>query len=367
MRNLSNLTGWLTSRKIVVFESDDWGAIRMSSSESYERLKQQGVKPSGPDEERYLHNDGLASENDLIGLFEVLSSVKDKKNNPAVFTAVSVVANPVFDKIQENGYQDYVYEPFTETLKRYPQHSGSFTLWKEGLLKRVFVPQFHGREHLNVINWLKALKGGNQDTVKAFNQNVYGITPGNPINHVSYQAAFDFVDISELEYQKTVIREGLELFEKIHGYKASFFVPTNGPFNNILEDTTAEMGIKYLGASKVQSEPIGNGQFRKRFHYLGQKNECKQRYLTRNCFFEPSSNLKIDWVDSCLNDISIAFRWRKPAVISSHRVNYIGWLNPANRDKGLLQLETLLTEIIKRWPNVEFLTSEELGKLIAKN
>jgi hypothetical protein len=366
IRNLSNIPGFSTRRKIVIIESDDWGAIRMSSTESYESLYQKGVKASGPDEERYLRNDGLASVNDLNGLFEVLSSVKDKNNNPAVFTVVSVVANPLFDKIKEKGYQVYIYEPFTETLKRYPQHSGSFELWKEGAKKQLFVPQFHGREHLNVSNWLKALREGEQDTMKAFQHNVYGITPRNPINHVSYQAAFDFVDIAEIEYQKTVIREGLALFEKIHGYKASFFVPTNGPFNNTLEQVTAAMGIKYMGASKIQAEPIGNGQFKKRFHYLGQENKYNQRYLTRNCFFEPSSNLKTDWIDACINDIAIAFRWHKPAVISSHRVNYIGWLNPANRDRGLSQLKVLLSRIVKQWPDVEFITSDQLGGIITE-
>jgi hypothetical protein len=28
-RNLTNARGWRTNRKIIVFESDDWGSIRM--------------------------------------------------------------------------------------------------------------------------------------------------------------------------------------------------------------------------------------------------------------------------------------------------------------------------------------------------
>ena len=34
LRNLSNLPGWRTSRKIVVIESDDWGTIRMPSNKA---------------------------------------------------------------------------------------------------------------------------------------------------------------------------------------------------------------------------------------------------------------------------------------------------------------------------------------------
>src|SRR5665648_426797 len=168
IRNLSNLPGWSTNRKIIIIESDDWGAIRMSSDEAYKQLNIKEVKACSDDEERYLSNDALASENDLSGLFEILSAINDKYANPAVFTAVSVVANPLFDKIKVNGFRKYFYEPFTETLKRYPEHSGSFELWKEGKEKRLFVPQFHGREHLNVFNWLKALRSGEIDTLAAF-------------------------------------------------------------------------------------------------------------------------------------------------------------------------------------------------------
>jgi len=69
-------------------------------------------------------------------------------------------------------------------------------------------------------------------------------------------------------------------------------------------------------------------------------------------------------VDSCLYDISTAFRWHKPAVVSSHRVNYIGALYKHNRENGLTQLGVLLKRIMKAWPGTEFVTSAELGEII---
>jgi hypothetical protein len=64
-------------------------------------------------------------------------------------------------------------------------------------------------------------------------------------------------------------------------------------------------------------------------------------------------------------DIEMAFKWGKPANISSHRCNYVGDLNLNNRDFGLAQLELLLASILKKWPEVEFMTAKELGDLIA--
>ena len=360
LRNISNIPGWRTNRKIVVIESDDWGSIRMASKEVLDKLIKVGMPIS---DSRYNKNDSLASENDLSSLFEVLRSVKDKNGHHAVFTAVSVVANPDFDKIEQGGYKQYFYEPFTETLKKYPNHAKSYDLWKEGIKNRLFVPQFHGREHLNVIVWLKALRNGNQDTLLAFKNKIYGISPRDFKGHISFQAAFDIEDISEIEYHKEVIKQGLKLFEKLFGYKARYFIPANGPFNNQLEAVAAEGGIKYIGTSKIQLEPVGECRTRKVFHRIGQKNSFGQTYITRNCAFEPNENNK-NWVDSCLKEIEIAFRWRKPAVISSHRVNYIGYINSLNRINGLKQLKILLHEIVKRWDNVEFLTTDQLGDLI---
>jgi len=85
----------------------------------------------------------------------------------------------------------------------------------------------------------------------------------------------------------------------------------------------------------------------------------------RNASFEPSSDFKTDWIAECLRGISRAFWWRKPAIISTHRVNYIGSIEPINRARNLKLFKQLLKEIIRIWPGVEFLTSDILGDLIA--
>ena len=97
---------------------------------------------------------------------------------------------------------------------------------------------------------------------------------------------------------------------------------------------------------------------------MGQKNAFGQTYLTRNCSFEPSLNEKKDWVSNCLKEIEIAFFWKKPAVISSHRLNYIGFIDESNRTRNLKYLENLLKTIVSKWPEVEFLTSDKLGLAI---
>jgi len=361
-KNLTNIPGWITNRKIVVLESDDWGGIRMPSRNAYNSLINKGLNLTEGDSQRYNLYDTLATPEDLTSLFETLSSIIDSKGNSAVFTAVSVVANPDFEKIKNNGFQKYFYEPFTKTLNRYHGNDQSYQLWKEGIAANLFVPQFHGREHLNVAAWMKALQKNDPETHLAFEHGLWGFNNKHPYG-VSYQAAFDLTDPEEIKEQKKIISDGLILFENLFGYKATYFVPPNGPFNKNLESEVAKSGIKYLYGDRFQHEALGYGKTRLRIHYLGQQSNEKLRYVTRNCFFEPSMESK-NWINSCLSDIEISFRWHKPAVISSHRVNYIGSIVPSNRDRGLKQLKELLSTILHKWPEVEFMSTAQLGNII---
>ena len=58
--------------------------------------------------------------------------------------------------------------------------------------------------------------------------------------------------------------------------------------------------------------------------------------------------------------MEIAFRWNKPVIIDTHRVNYIGELVESNRTSNLRLLDCLLSAMLKRWNDIEFLHSEEL-------
>jgi len=333
----------------------------MPSVEALQRLSKLGVIFGGQGALRYSENDTLASQDDLSLLYEILSSFEGIDGKHPVFTAVALVANPDFEAIRASNFETYVFQSFDQTLEKYGQ-SSALNLWNIGIDQRLFIPQFHAREHLNVPIWMRALQANDPQTHLAFDEEMWAFKNNHPLC-ISYQAAFDLEKREDLAFQADSIKQGLELFERLFCYKASFFVPPNGPFNNSLEKVARQYGIQFMSASKIQNEVLGEGKTKKRFHYLGQRNRQGQIYLTRNCFFEPTDISK-DWVDSCLNDVQLAFHWHKPAVISSHRVNYVGGLNKKNRDQGLTQLNRLLSRIVKQWPNVEFMTSTELGALI---
>lgn len=362
IQSLRNIPGWRTSRKIVVFESDDWGSIRMPSKEVYDNLIKSGLQVNDSSYDRY---DALESGTDLSGLFEVLSRFTDSNGNHPAFTANMLVANPDFARMRESSFSSYHYEHFTDTYSRYPDHSDSFAVLNQGMSEKVFQPQFHGREHLNVSRWIKALQRGNPDVIKAFDMNLFSINSsginGKP---ETYLQAFDLDEPSDIESHKAIITDGLKIFRRIFGFTPKSFIAPNYIWHYDLDPVLLTNGIKYFQGKGYRKIPSVPGYEIKRY-YMGTKNAQNQIYLRRNCLFEPAFYKK-DWVNSCLREIGYSFLLHKPAVIETHRLNYIGFIEPDNRNKNLVLLFDLLRKITNKWPDAEFLNSEELGDLVSK-
>lgn len=366
-RNLLNARGWQTRKKIVVIESDDWGTIRSSGKAAYEQLLKHNLPV---DKSPYCALDMLENNTDIEMLYDTLSSVKDTHGNPAVITANNIVANPDFEKIKDSGYSQYFFEPFTETYKRYPHHDRVFKLYKEGIDKKLFVPQFHGREHVNVPRWMKALQSGDTITRLVFEQNMFSVHLGKQAPVVNELLdALDGDSAEELGEKFSSLEQGLEMFKHIWGFDSKSFIAPCYIWDSALEPQLATKGIQYLQGMIIQLQPTAQPgyQYERKFHYQGQRNQYGQRYLVRNAFFEPSTDSSFDWSGDCFNRVETAFRWNKPAIISAHRLNFMGGIQPQNREKNLALLKQLLKKITQRWPQVEFMSSDQLGDLMNKN
>ena len=362
-----NMPGWHTRRHLIVIESDDWGSIRMPSKETYKVFLTKGIHV---DNDPYCRYDNLATAHDLANLFEVLSSVKDCHGNTAVITANTVTSNPVFDKIRASAFQQYHHELFTDTLARSPQHTDAFELWKQGMAASLFHPQLHGREHLNVKKWLRNLQQGEPATLTAFNLGTFGLTQiAAPTIKEYYMGAFNSNNDEDITSYAEIITEGSNLFEQLFGYRSASFIATTYEWSPKLEPHLTRNGIKYLQGTVCQKIPVGDdeGVTLSRRCFQGRRNRNGLVYLMRNCFFEPSTKPNTDYVAECLHHISLAFRWGKAANICSHRVNYIGSIDEQNTDRNLPALRRLLQEILKHWPDAEFVTSDQLGDIITSS
>lgn len=365
-KNYVNYRGWTTKRHIVVIESDDWGSIRTPSKEDYNFFLFHNI---AVDKNYFDKNDCLENCNDLAALFEVLTSVKDCNGNYACITPCSVVANPDFQKIEESSKNKYYIETLDQTYQRYPHTEDIWSLWQSGIKGGFFYPQFHGREHVNVRRWMNAINTNSYKEQIAFERKAIiaakCLVDTNQYN-LRYFPAFDF-DSKEQEVELFDIAvEGLKIFERLFGFKSVSFVPCCGICSPQMDKVLADNGVSFLQRGWL-SIPQGLGKTVEKNYFWGHRNEFGQLYWRRNCTFEPARNHDLDWVDHCMQEINIAFRWGKPAVINSHRVNFIGSIFPENRDKSLAQFKQLLKTVVAKWPDVEFMNSEQLSLILKMN
>ena len=366
-KNIANLPGWRTNRKIVVFESDDWGSVRIRDKHAYDVLKENGLNV---DRYHYDSVESLESNEDFELLFNLLTKFKDINGRSPMFTAMCILGNPDFEKIKESGYKHYHFQPLKKTMEEYPNSSKLLDYWIKGKSSNLFIPELHGREHVNVRRYMKILQSheGKEGMRLALDFKSIGPSAFKNFIYPNYLGALHPSERSEITELHNYVLEAGKLFKEYIGAEPSVFIAPNAEEPKELEYSLNKVGVKFLTRSKRRLYPIGDGNFRKELCVLGSKNKFGQTYLNRNAFFEPVAwgehEHISDWVESCLFEIGLAFRWNKPAIISTHRVNYVGSISSSNRYKGLDALEMLIKRMLGKWPQIEFMSSSELGKHI---
>ena len=362
INNLKNSIGWKTNRKIVVFSVDDYGNVRLHSKEARAKLDEAGMKIYS----RFDLFDTLETKQDLEQLFAVLNSVKDKNGRSAVFTPFSLPCNIDFEKMAADDYRKFYYEKlpvtYNKLAKEQPEaYNGAWEMWQEGIVKGFLKPQFHGREHLNLFVFNDKLDKRDFQLLTALKNKSYTSISDEDYPTMSSTAAFDFFDVNDNEQFKPIIKEGLQLFEEVYGYRSNYFTPPVYQIHHSLFSTLKENGIEYIDLGLVRKEHQGQSKYQTSFNFIGKKTKNDLTIMVRNIVFEPTEDRGLDWVNFTMKQIDRAFRWNKPAIISSHRVNFCGHIDPKNREKGLRTLRQLLQEIVKKWPDVEFMSADEMA------
>lgn len=351
--NVFALRDFRTNRHIIVFESDDWGSIRMSNKRAWDELLKMGY---AVDKRPYERCDTLESAEDLEALFEVLRKYKDCKGRHPIITANMLMANPDFERIGKSGFQNYYYEPIANTYTRYFGDTKVLELMRQGYEEGLLMPQSHGREHFNVAQWIKGLQMGDEDMLTAFNLGMCGIAPkahpehGNKV--INALRADDEIGQSVVD---GIVAEGLDLFEQMWKFKSKTFVAPCYVWNEATEKILSDKGVELIQSSRVKKEAFRSPM---RHLYSGQRTKLGQIYSIRNCEFEPTTLNTT--VDQAMSQVDKSFHTHKIAVFSTHRINYVCGIDNNNRKKTLDNLDAFLATVIRKYPDVEFMSSDQL-------
>lgn len=277
------------------------------------------------------------------------------------------MANPDFERIASADFGQYFFEPVTQTARRSARTRQIVDLWKRGNADGYFVPQLHGREHLNIERWIRDIKNNDILLRLAFDHQTYAISSNlfSP-RRESYLAAFDSETPAFGDERAQIVDDAVRLFEETLGFSPESFIAPNYNWDSAIEAALKVNNVSFIQSSRAQ-QVSRLSQRGKSFvrHYQGQRNSHGQVYTVRNVQFEPAENPHIDWVGRALSEIASAFYLKKPAIVSTHRVNYMGHLCAENRSRNLKLLEQLLESVLQRWPDVQFWTTPELGRAMS--
>lgn len=348
--------------KVLIIESDDWGSIRMPSRESYENLLKNGIPV---DKCPFLKFDSFETVADFESLYSCLSDFKDTKGNQPVITANFILANPDFRKIEESNFSEYHREFFWDFLKKSDLLIDYKLALDKGIKNKYIRPQLHGLEHLNVPYWISCLNFDMKETKVAFSYNVYGIsTTVTKENRRTYLAALDYKSQAEFEnYTKPSLVLAYKEFEGFFGYKSKSFIAPNYVWSEQVEQVLLDLGLESIQSSRFRKLPVFyNSKGLKQFTGVNTNGfACG----VRNVLFEPSviTNKKLH-LEKAVNDINMAFKFNKLAIISSHRLNFMGSLENYNRYENLQLLHELISRVQKKWPQIEFQSSDNLINII---
>lgn len=355
---IKNLPGKRTSRKLLAFISDDWGDIRISSSKQLKQLRKLGIPV---DESPHTLYETLTSPEDFERLFEVLTSVEDFKGKPACLTSFALMANPDIEKIKANGKKKYEYITIDQSIKELYGDKG-WKMWLKGIENEIFDVQLHGREHFSSVRWMNLLQEEHELTKKCLEYDFSHIQiPINGKPHI-LAACYTENDIQVKKLDK-IVRDAGRIYLKLFGKNPLIFNPPNAILSKTLYPTLYSIGVRGVVTGPIRYEPDQKGILYRKFHYSGQRIGFKEGIITHflsNAAFEPSSFSNIDHLNNALQQIEAAFIMGKPALVNTHRVNYVKGRGNPKVDASLRLLKTLLTSVKNRWPEVEFIGVSKL-------
>jgi len=344
---LRYLAHWRCAEPVVVFESDDWGLERRGCSDFLQKF---GEPSKWADE-------NIETVEDLEALYRTLERHCDSQGRPACFTANFIVSNPDFEAIASDCFETYHEVPILEL------NDSLRGKWLEGVERRVFLPQYHGRSHFWVESWLHDLRRGVPGARELFFHRCHGglslLKNQQSRYHSEYVEWSTGKEPTRLHLSHW-LQGGLYIFQQVFGIFPHSTVAPHCIFTPKVCRALYTQGIKFMqGGNRMLW--FSNGKRWTLRHVLGERSPEGLVFMLRNVIFEPWFDSSYCGVAAVLEQVYRCWQSHIPAIIQTHRIHYTApW-----RHKALIELDTFLSAL--KTHRVLFLTTVELGEAIINN
>lgn len=311
---------------VVIVESDDWGP--------------------GPTEQARRLGDICA----------VLSHHQDATGRYPVMTIGLVLGVPDAAAIRSDGMAYYQ----RVTLEDARCRDMRATL-QDGAHCGILALQLHGMEHLWPPTFMRLARQDGE--VRRWLEQSGAIGTEN----LPPQVQSRWIDGSTLPSQpldvaaiEPAVREEITAFAQFFGETPTVAVPPTFIWNTAVEQAWAAMGVRFVvtpgrryTGRNLQGQPDGVD----RQMLNGELGDGGVRYLVRDIYFEPTLGHQAERV---LAEIQQHYRLGRPALLETHRFNFLG--EESAHQRSLCELESLLGGLLRELPQVRFTSTEELGE-----
>ncbi len=327
-------------QKYIIIESDDWGLERALDKQSVEWMK----KKYTPEKMSRWSFDSLETEEDMNKLYEVLNLYKGKFDSPPVITANFITYNvdySVKETLQFRSLSDGFNDSGNNIKEKY----------FEGIQCGLIFPQLHGYSHYNISESEKYFN--TSEGKESFENNFFYAK-----TTIKGYLSFLHGEFGSENFKNNYLNLASEEFKKYFGFYSSTLIPPTFIFDKEYIDEVKKNNIKLIQSSNRLVTTDG-----KRYKYPYLQNRKGLYWSIRNARLDPHVSYGFDHLQ-CLDSIEKAFKYDLPAVIDFHRVNFAGSFDPAYRSDTLKELSLLLKSIHKKWPDSQFIHSQNLNEIL---
>jgi hypothetical protein len=353
--------------RAVVLESDDWGLCAwVPDREAWTALEgtpafrsRAGLRYGGST---------LESASDVKALAELLLGHRGGDGLPPVWQANTVMANPDYRRLA-GSQREAATLPLVEVPETSPRWArpGAWDEVRRACDAGVWRIELHGLHHLPESTWLAALRRGDDDALRALEQQ-------SPIC-AAVEASGEYDPSEPRDLRRQHLARAVTRFHALAGRAPGSFCPPDYRWDESLEADAERHGVTTF-QGKV--EQAGARFPRLRRAVLGRRwprARGARFYMPPRIAFEPcgpgagrvpaaagaapGARARAA-VESALSAVRAAWKRSQPAVLSSHRLNY-AHLDPGWSQAGREALRSLLGELCHE--GATFLTDAEVRAL----
>ncbi len=334
--------------KSVAIHSDDWGLCGfLPESIILDEAQIELINPGNFPPVYWTST--LEDSADVKDLASVLASYLDIDGNPAVFQA-----NYITSSLQStsDGWLEYDIPEFHPAYQR----PGMWDEVSSAIEAGVWVPELHGTWHYNPLQ-MKSVVTGNRQLEELNNAGV--------LLFPDCMSAFEL----GLDADRKVVEDDLERsvgkFKDLFGTLPKSMIAPDYVWYRNDENLWKSTGLRAVQAKIEQRRPNQNKYTRhvmKMFERgIRRISEKQLYYVERNSRLESVQHQDHEAiVSSCYDDVLSSWAHGQPAVVETHRINFVS-TNPVQQHIGLSSLDNLLSKLESQ--DVTWLCDDEIAQL----